>query len=88
MADIGHRYSRKEILERLSAILCDVFSLKKDDIDEDLKVGDSPKWDSLGHLTLFLQLESRMNVRFSAQEIIACRSVCQIADRLEEKLSR
>ena len=45
-------------------------SINKKDFREDLKYGESSKWDSVGHMTLISTLEDGFNISIQAEDII------------------
>jgi len=57
----------------------------KVDIDENSKLGDFEKWDSLGHLNLFMKLENEYNTKFEIDEIMNAKSIKNIYKLLEGK---
>ncbi len=71
--------------DRIAAIAAKVFSAPAADVTVDLKAGDIPQWDSMGHLNLFLAIESELGVRFSPAEIMGLTSIGQIAEKAAEK---
>ena len=59
----------KSIDNELVDIFTRVFNLTSDKILPTMTIGNTPKWDSLNHLSLISEIESRFSVRFSANEI-------------------
>ncbi|KPV42464.1 hypothetical protein AN477_17410 [Alicyclobacillus ferrooxydans] len=55
--------------------MSDVFTVPMETITEDLKLGDLTEWDSLGHLNLFMEIESTFGVSFSADQMVETTSV-------------
>ena len=45
-------------------------SINKKDFKEDLKYGESSKWDSVGHMTLISTLEDTFNISIQAEDVI------------------
>ncbi len=45
-------------------------SINKKDFREDLKYGESSKWDSVGHMTLISTLEDTFNISIQAEDVI------------------
>ena len=45
-------------------------SINKKDFREDLKFGESSKWDSIGHMTLISTLEDTFNISIQAEDVI------------------
>lgn len=69
----------------LKDIIAKVFNVEKEVIHENLKQGDLSEWDSLGHLTLFMALESKFGIKFALDEIVASLSYSDIRRLLWEK---
>ena len=63
----------------------DVFSADSKLLSEDIKAGDLELWDSLGHLRFFLELEHRLNVKFSTTEILEIKSIKEIIHAVSAK---
>lgn len=69
----------------LKKIFSEVLKIKEEEINENLKEGDVPEWDSLGHINLFMELEKRLNLKFKLDEVSNNRSFSSIKKLLEEK---
>jgi len=71
-------------LEQLSEIFSDV-------LDEEIQVSynstqnELESWDSLNHLNLIVELEGRLQVRFTTDEIEKMKSVTEIMKILDTK---
>lgn len=50
-----------------------------------LSIGETEKWDSMGHLELVIEIEKAFNIRFTAKTIPILISVKKIEDHLREK---
>jgi len=72
---------RKKIIR----VMCDVFSLDKSDIPEDISKNTVENWDSLQHLILMSEIESRFNVKFEPEEIINVNSISDLEELLKLK---
>lgn len=59
----------ESIESKLIDIFASVFRLAADDIQPSMSISNTPKWDSLNHLTLVSEIESRFSICFSASEI-------------------
>ena len=77
--------SKLSTWEQLTAVLRDVFDNDELVASPDLAAADVEGWDSLGNVRLFMELERRCAVRFSAMEISSLENVGQLADLLEQK---
>lgn len=69
----------------LKEIFRKVFLLEEGYTLETLKEGDIENWDSLGHITLFMELENKLGIKFKMDEIAKNRSYKDIKRLLEEK---
>lgn len=78
--------NREEVKNKVLAIAAEVFSSDKDNISEELEAGEIESWDSMGHLNLFLAIESKLKVKFLTEEIVAVDSLRKIIDQVSVKL--
>ena len=62
-------------MQELLKIISEFF---EEDVKEDSKFGDFEKWDSLGHLNLFMLLEEKYNKKFDIEEILNAKNVKDI----------
>jgi len=69
-------------MEKLIEVLKEFFKVE---LDENTKLGDFDKWDSLGHLNLFMKLEEVYNVSFSIDEIMGAKTIKDIHQLLKSK---
>jgi acyl carrier protein len=76
------------IFERLTPLLREVFD--NDDLvaTPELTAHHVDGWDSLGNVRLFIEVESKFSVRFSATEISSLKNIGQLADLIERKIQR
>lgn len=65
-----------------------LFDLPLESATADLRLGDPPQWDSMGHMELLVAIENEFDVRFPAHQIATLTSVGRIADavRANEQL--
>jgi acyl carrier protein len=54
-------------------------------ITPELKLNDLKAWDSLGHMSLMMQLEQKLGVEVNEESIIQCTSVAGILELLSRK---
>ena len=68
--------------------------MKLDNVPEnfrELEIGSIKEWDSLNHMSLFLELEERLEIRFSIEEMTALsppKTVKEIETVVDNKLSK
>ena len=68
--------------DRLAEIVGRVLSLDPSTITDGTSSRESPRWDSVGHLNLVLEVEAEFGVRFSAEEIPELVAVGKIRETL------
>ncbi|MBU4273953.1 MAG: acyl carrier protein [Planctomycetes bacterium] len=73
------------VIERLAAIFDKVFGVEADEFSPDLTPEDVLRWDSLGHMTLIMDLEDEFGVHFEVDEITEMTSAGRIIEILQAK---
>jgi acyl carrier protein len=73
------------LLERVAAIFEKVFGIEPGDFSLDTVPEDVLRWDSLGHMTLIMDLEDAFGVHFEADEIAELSSGRKIVEILRAK---
>jgi acyl carrier protein len=73
------------ITERLAAIFEKVFGVETAEFSPELTPEDVMRWDSLGHMTLTIELEETFNVHFEVDEITEMSSGKKIIEMLKAK---
>lgn len=68
-----------EIETRVRSIIGRVFNLAAETVTPDLRLGNPPQWDSMGHMELLVAIENDFGVRFRAHDIAALTTVDAIA---------
>jgi len=81
-----HGQNGGHIEETVLATAAGVFRVHQGDLSIDSDMTSTPGWDSLAHMTLILEIESALSVRFSAQEIMQVDSLAQLASICRGKL--
>lgn len=71
--------------DQLADIFEKVFSVEKSEFSPDLTPEDVLRWDSLGHMTLVMDLEDTFGVHFEVDEITEMTSAGKIIEMLQEK---
>jgi acyl carrier protein len=74
------------VLDRVSALVADVFQLSIDDVRPETSADSIEAWDSLQHLNLVLALEQEFGIQFTPEEIEQLLSVELISGLVVEKL--
>lgn len=78
----------KKILKDLNSIFINVFDDETIQIDPKTTASDISNWDSLNHIRLVLEIESKYNIKFNSSEIENTKSVeefVKIIKKLDEK---
>ena len=73
------------VIERLAAIFEKVFDVETDEFSPDLTPEDVLRWDSLGHMTLIMDLEDEFKVNFDVDEITEMTSAGKIIEMIQAK---
>jgi acyl carrier protein len=71
--------------DKLKEIFVSSLGIDDETFNHQLKLGDTPQWDSLNHFDLVCAIESEFHIRFSTNEIQEILSVEAIRKALEEK---
>jgi acyl carrier protein len=66
-------------------VISRVFGVRPSDVSDETRNADVEAWDSLGHMTLVVELESEYGVSFSADEVLQMTSVGAIKRVLGER---
>lgn len=70
------KVSNKEI----NYIICETFDISIDSLSENIKAENIPAWDSMKHMDLISEIESRFTIIISEDEIHQLMSTSEIAD--------
>lgn len=71
---------------RIKKILCQLFLISQESINEDTSADNVSKWDSLGHMNLISALEEEFKINFTDEQIIEMLSYPLIVCTLKECL--
>jgi acyl carrier protein len=66
-------------------LVAKVFGLSPGQVTDDTSNQDTAEWDSLGHITLIMELEGHYGVSLSAEEALAMTSVGVLKRTLTER---
>jgi len=66
-------------------LIAQVFGLHPSEVTDATSNQNTAEWDSLGHVTLIMELESRYGVSFSTEEALALTSVGTLKRTLAER---
>ena len=56
--------------EKIRELIVKQFKLKKSQLQKNLSADNIDKWDSLGHLSLIANIEKKLEISFSQEEIV------------------
>lgn len=77
-----------DVPARLSRVIEHTFALLPGSAGPDSGLGQTPQWDSLGHIELMLALEVEFGVRIRSDLAASLRTFAQLREMLEQSLSR
>jgi len=69
-------------LENVRTLLAEALQVPMDTVRPDLRFGDLPQWDSMGHMEIMMQLEMQMGIEVNADTISMLISIPAICDHL------
>ena len=72
-------------LENVRTLLAEALQVPMDNVRPDLRFGDLPQWDSMGHMEIMMQLEMQMGIDVNADTISTLISIPAICDYLAKK---
>mgnify|MGYP005994978643 CR=1 FL=1 len=73
--------------KKLTSIFVSVFGIKESIVNHELKIGDIPNWDSLGHLNIITAVEEEFDIYFTNDEMIELKSYQDFFDLITTKLN-
>ena len=75
------------LCEKVCDVVARTFDVDSTSVTTDLGIGEVDAWDSLGHLTLMMEVERAFSVRFSTEQIGQPKTVSEIAQLLTQVLA-
>lgn len=75
-----------EVKEKVIEIIANVLEVSPEEITFESTVGDFPKWDSLGQLTILQSVQDEFEVEFEPEEMMEIEDVNDIIKIVESKL--
>ncbi len=70
---------------KLRDVFVSTLGIDAKEFNHRLKLGDTPKWDSLSHFDLICAIESEFQIRFSTKEIEEILSVEAVREAMKKK---
>lgn len=74
-----------EIKNQVIAIMAKCFEVEPSEITMESSIGDFPKWDSLGNLTVLQEIQDEFDIELDPDEIIDLEDVNDIISIVVEK---
>jgi acyl carrier protein len=75
-----------EILQKLTAIFCDVFDQPAIVLTTTTTAEDVPAWDSVNHITMVVETETTFGVKFRTTEIEDLKNVGDLIQLIKAKI--
>ena len=72
-----------ETAEQLKSLMVDLFKCAPDDLKDDTGPGDINGWDSLGHVALMAEIQSRFGTHIPVEDAIEVESVTDIVEIID-----
>jgi acyl carrier protein len=69
-----------DIESRVRTVIARLFNLSAEQAQGDLRMGNPPAWDSIGHMELLVAIEKEFGVRFPTHRIAALVTIESIAE--------
>lgn len=69
--------------QRLRQIFGKAFNINPDSVNSEMNSDSIKEWDSLGHITLILEIEENFGVKFPSEKIIELTAVNKIEEILK-----
>ena len=77
---------REEIFSALQEIFEGLFGEGVPTLTDETTAQDVDGWDSLMHITMISEVESRFDMRFSMKDVIGMKNVGEMVDLIEENV--
>lgn len=77
--------NKKEIIQWLDLIFTEVLD-KEIKLSETSTSTDIEEWDSINHITLMMEIENKMNIKFTASEMHSLQNIGELCILIEKKM--
>lgn len=77
---------KKEILEKIKAILILVLEHDEFEMNDDLTAAEVKGWDSLTHMIIITSIEKEFNIRFKLKELNKLKNMGTLIELVNSKL--
>ena len=78
--------TREEVLEKVNAVIQDVFDDDSIRVSDETVASDVDGWDSLMHITLIGTIEDEYDIKFAMKDVVGMKNVGQMVDLIMEQL--
>lgn len=78
--------TREEVLEKVNAVIQDVFDDDSIRVSDETVASDVDGWDSLMHITLIGTIEDEFDIEFAMKDVVGMKNVGQMVDLIMEQL--
>ncbi len=72
-----------DLSTRLKHLIAHLFKVSPDDLSDEVGPGDIPGWDSLGHVTLMVEIQKQFGTHVPVEDAIEVESIGDIVVLLE-----
>ena len=78
--------TREEVLEKVNAVIQDVFDDDSICVSDETVASDVDGWDSLMHITSIGTIEDEFDIKFAMKDVVGMKNVGQMIDLIMEQL--
>ena len=78
--------TNEQIFNELELIFIKILDFKVLNINTETKLSDIKGWDSLSHINIIEEIESKFNVNFSVGEIVTLNTISDLIKLIQSKL--
>tara|TARA_A100001011_G_C13994411_1_gene708650 strand:+ start:467 stop:709 length:243 start_codon:yes stop_codon:yes gene_type:complete len=78
---------KQQIIKAINPIFKNIFDDENLEINENSNSDNIDGWDSLNHILLVVEIEKKLNIRFSSGEISNFDNVGEMCEAISEKLN-
>ena len=78
--------TKEQIFKELELIFIKILDFKVLNINTETKLSDIKGWDSLSHINIIEEIESKFNVNFSVGEIVTLNTISDLIKLIQSKL--
>ena len=70
--------------DKLKRIISDQFNCDASELSDSTGPGDIPQWDSLGHLTLMVEIQKRLGVKIPLEKSLEAESISDLTSVIKD----